>query len=237
MEMKIGPKPFVVAELSGNHKGSLETAKEMILRARHCGCDAVKIQTYEPEDLLDPQNNHLYNECRIPRDWYPALYVQADTWGIPLFSSVFAPWAIDFLRAFRCPAFKLASPESTRLPYKSYWNLRDEIKSYDLPLWLSSGQSDWTDMQRLSADVMLYCIAGYPATFADSDLSFFRGVNSAYYKYGFSDHTSDIKASVAMIGAGARIIEKHFKLDNNCVDAAFSLDPTQMKLLCDIAHR
>jgi sialic acid synthase SpsE len=80
---------------------------------------------------------------------------------------------------------------------------------------------------------LLYCVAGYPAQITDSDIEYLRD----YPAEGFSDHSNDIKTPLAMIGAGARVIEKHFKLDNNCVDAAFSLDPVQMKLLCDIAHR
>src|SRR5690242_14360356 len=112
--MEIGSKPFIIAELSGNHGGSLYKAINMIEAAKNAGCDAVKIQTYKAEDLCDPANNEIYEKSRIPLDWYPMLFETAKRYSIPLFSSVFALWAIEFLEQFDCPAYKIASPESTR---------------------------------------------------------------------------------------------------------------------------
>src|SRR5512139_3982 len=114
--MEIGSRPFICAEMSGNHNGDLYTALHMIEAAKDCGCDAVKIQLYKPEDLHDPDNNAIYEKYQIPRDWLFYLFEKARDCKIPLFSSVFAPWAIEALKHNNCPAYKLASPESTRLP-------------------------------------------------------------------------------------------------------------------------
>src|SRR6185312_5875908 len=126
--MKIGDKPFIISELSGNHNGDLVKAKELIVAAAQCGCDSVKIQTYKPEDLCDPANNEIYEKSKIPLSWYPALFATAKENNIPLFSSVFAPWAIEFLEQFDCPTYKIASPESTRLEQVVYMKLASEIK-------------------------------------------------------------------------------------------------------------
>jgi N-acetylneuraminate synthase len=236
--MEIGPKPFIIAEMSGNHGGNLLNAEALIEAAAKCGCDAIKVQTYKPADMLDPANNSLYGECKIPLDWFPLLFARAAAFNIPLFSSVFAPWAIDFLEQFDCPAYKLASPESTRLPQGTYGQLAEKIRATGKTFMASSGVKDMDQIHALRPDVLMYCVSGYPAKVTDGDAAYVSVMSAGYpLTAGFSDHSDDIKTPLAMIAAGARVIEKHFKLDNNCVDAAFSLDPTQMKLLCDIAHK
>lgn len=227
--MKIGDKPFIVAEMSGNHSGYRSNAFTLIFRARQAGCDAIKIQLYEPDDLCDPENNHIYEKCRIPQEWLPALFEYADAWEIPLFASVFAPWAVEELEKYNCPAYKIASPESTRLP--AYEDLVTAIEQTGKLFIASSGANDMPFVQSLNPDIILYCVAGYPAKIDWNDLVFMRECAD-----GFSDHTAGLMAPLAMIQAGAKIIEKHFKLDDNCIDAAFSLNPEQMKTLCDIAH-
>jgi N-acetylneuraminate synthase len=231
--MEIGPKPFVIGELSGNHSGELNKMLNLIINAALAGCDAIKFQLYKPDDMGDPTNDHLYEECRVPVKWLPQMFSVAEDHGTPLFASVFAPWAIEELENHDCPAYKLASPESTRLPRGTYEQLINRIKQTGKPSIASTGGGDRVSIRSLKPDYLLYCVSGYPATVTDEDIAFMRGFNFD----GFSDHSGDIKTPLAMIAAGARIIEKHFKLDNNCVDAAFSLDPIQMKLLCDIAHR
>lgn len=219
---------FVIAEISANHSGNLDKAKELILAAQRCGCDAVKLQTYNPEDMHDAANNHIYEKCANPLDWYSVLFDKAKRLGIPLFSSVFAPWAVQFLEQFDPFAYKLASPESTRLP--DYIPLVAAIYKTDKQFFVSAGQKDMAWAWSLDADVTFYCKKGYPATITDSDLIFMETVGE-----GFSDHTADVRSSLAMIKAGASYLEKHFKLDDDCIDAAFSLNPSQMQLLCRLA--
>jgi len=233
--MEIGSKPFIIAEMSGNAAGDISKALKMIEVAKECGCDAIKIQTYKPEDMQDPDNNALYEKYQIPESWFEHLFLAAKNIRIPLFSSVFAPWAVSFLEKFNCPAYKIASPESTRLSEQEYWNIAVAIRRTHKTFIASSGRKDMNQIGNL-APVIMYCVAGYPAQIADSDFEYFARLPATKTK-GFSDHTADIQASLAMIAAGARLIEKHFKLDDNCVDAAFSLNPYQMELLCRIAHR
>src|SRR5512139_4208354 len=109
--MEIGSRPFIISEISGNHNGDLATALALISAASDAGCDAVKIQLYKPEDLHDPDNNAIYEKYQIPTDWLPQLFGMAEDCGIQLFSSVFAPWAVEALEHNNCPAYKIASPE------------------------------------------------------------------------------------------------------------------------------
>jgi len=237
--MKIGSKPFIIAEMSGNHGGDLVKAKELIVAAAQCGCDAVKIQTYKPEDLCDPENNEIYEKSKIPLSWYPALFATAKENNIPLFSSVFAPWAIEFLVRFDCPAYKIASPESTRLSEETYFQLAATISKTKKPFFASTGWDDNEFIASLFPDVLFFCVAGYPAKITDTDklrLLELRRQREPK-KTGFSDHSAGIKESLAMLRMGADLIEKHFKLDDDCIDAAFSLNPSQMETLCRIAHR
>ena len=231
-KIQIGDKPFIIAEMSGNHGGSLLRALELIFSAKNAGCDAIKIQLYEPEDLCDPANKELYEKCKTPREWVPHLFNAAKAVGIPIFSSVFAVWAVDFLEQFNCPAYKIASPESTRLQDDTYRRLAARARKQGTPLFVSTGRKDRNFIRSLSPDYLLYCIPGYPAAVTDEEISFF----TEHHFTAFSDHTADIKSPLAMIAAGARVIEKHFKLDDNCVDATFSLNPQQMETLCRIAH-
>ena len=219
----------IIAEISGNHGGDLGKAKELIIAAARAGCDLVKVQTYRPEDMNDPANNHLYQKYRIPEDWYAALFDTAFRFGIPLFSSVFAPWAVDFLEQFDCPIYKIASPESTQLNAIIYRKLAEMIHQRKAQLWASSGLKDYEEMLELvDPDVMFYCKKGYPAADLNEDELMFIHDNAS----GLSDHTVGWFDAVAAMGAGATHIEKHFKLDNDCLDWEFSLNPEQMRRLC-----
>ncbi len=225
----------ILAEISGNHNGDLAKAKELIRSAAKAGCDAVKFQLYKPEDLCDPANNHIYEKYQVPVDWLQDLFATAAHVEIKLFASIFAPWAVEALEPFKPFAYKIASPESTRLP--AYSDLIDAIKATGKRLIASSGRNDMNMVHALCPDVLLYCVAGYPATVTDDDIEYFR-TNAPLQRThrGFSDHSNDLKTPLAMIAAGAAYIEKHFKIEENCIDAAFSFNPEQMKLLCGIAH-
>lgn len=227
---------FIVAEISGNHNGSLERAKQHIYMAAMSGCDAVKIQTYEPAELCDPDNNDIYEKSKIPIDWFPELFRSAKRNNIPLFSSVFSVRAVEFLEAFNCPYYKIASPESTRLPEHTYRELARTIHHTGKMFLASSGKQDMDFVRSLHPHVLFYCKAGYPAIIHDDDLEYMALMRTwPECAIGFSDHTDNLKSPLAMIGAGARYIEKHFKLDDNCLDASFSFDPEQMAKLCRVA--
>src|SRR5689334_14925524 len=142
---------FIIAELSGNHGGDLAKCKELIRAAQKSGCDAAKIQCYRPEDL-DAENVALYTKLQIPQDWYPELFDLADLVGIPLFASVFAPWAISFLEQYKPPYYKIASPESTRLTRDTYLDLALYIHQTGKPLWASAGTRDMDFIWQLKPD-------------------------------------------------------------------------------------
>lgn len=221
----------IIAEISGNHGGSLDQAINLIGAAKDCGCDAVKIQMYFPEEMPDQENRSLYETYRIKPEWLDPLFMAAAVAQIEIFASVFSPSAIMQLERLRCPAYKIASPESTRLSIERYVAIVKTIRTTKARFIASSGKQDWNFIQGLKPDRTFYCKAGYPATIDNSDFEMIP------YSDGFSDHTVGIRDSIAMMGAGAWEIEKHFKLDDNCIDAAFSINPTEMKLLCDIAHQ
>lgn len=227
---------MIIAEISGNHDGDPAKAKELIRAAAKTGCDAVKFQLYKPEDMHDPANDHIYKKYQVPVDWLAGLFEVAESAGTKLFASIFAPWAVDALKPFNPFAYKIASPESTRLPEIEYMRLGSLIRGTGKTFIASAGRRDMQMVNALCPDVLLYCVAGYPATVTDDDIEYLLTVPEIRTKRGFSDHSSDIKTPLAMIAAGAQVIEKHFKIDESCIDAAFSLNPQQMKLLCDIAH-
>jgi sialic acid synthase SpsE len=222
----------IIAEISGNHGGDLSKACDLIIAAARCGCDAVKFQLYVPEDLNDPANNDDYEKYHVPEAWLENMFQEAGLAGVPLFASVFAPWAVEALEPFAPFAYKIASPESTRLPEQTYRELAAAIRRTSAKLFVSTGFAALAVMAARDPDVLFYCVAGYPAIIEERHLQLMRRLRG-----GFSDHSAGVEWPLAMIAAGATHIEKHFKLDDDCVDAAFSLDPEQMKLLCDLTHR
>jgi N-acetylneuraminate synthase len=222
---------IVIGEISGNHSGDLNKAKELIVAAKYSGCDMVKFQAYKPEDM--PDDGGDYEKLAVPLDWYGPMFETARNVHVPLFASVFSHRAIADLLPYKPLAYKIASPESTRLSFDTYQRIAVWIKSTGAKFFVSTGARDLPMMRDFGADVLFYCVAGYPALIGDEDIAFM----AAEEVQGFSDHTVGIGASLAMIAAGARYIEKHFKVDEDCVDAVLSLSPRQMQTLCRLAHR
>ena len=221
---------FIIAELSNNFGGDLRKAQDMIRAAAKCKCDAVKFQLYRPDDLpdYDPKVNFA-----IPEDWIPQLFAVAYEAEIPLFASVFESWAVDALRPYQPIAYKIASPESTLLNRRVYESIARAVHAEHISkLFVSTGKSQMEWAHSLTPDLIFYCKKGYPAVLEESDLDAMELI-----RQGFSDHTVGIIGTLAMVQAGATYIEKHFKLDDNCVDAAFSLNPRQMQSLCRKASK
>ncbi len=223
----------IVAEISGNHGGELSKALAMINLAANCGCDYVKFQYYQVEDMPDRDtggNRAMYEKLQVPKSWLPQMFDYARGDGVGLFASVFSVRAVRELLQYDVPYIKIASPESTGLDYKVIRDIVAEVPD-DVQVIYSSR----TQLHQKT----LYCPFGHPPTITHKDFKAFREGNF----YGFSDHTPGIRTPLAFIRAGARMIEKHFKLeydalknDNPSVDAAFSADPFTMKTLCRLAH-
>ena len=250
-----GYKPFIIAEVSANHGGSIQRAKETILAAKNSGADAVKIQTYTPDTMtLDSNKNdflindglwkgynlyQLYQEAHTPFEWHKELFDFSNSQGILLFSTPFDETAVDLLCSLDVPAFKIASFEITDLPLIEY------VASKGKPLFMSTGMSDLNEIGEAleccykngNRDILLFhCISNYPADLRTSHIGDMSYIHKHFkVEVGLSDHTTSNLASVLAVARGASAIEKHFKLDEkDCgPDTSFSILPDQLKSLCD----
>ena len=251
-----GSRPLVVAELSANHRHDLTTAIESIRAAAECGADAVKFQHFTP-DALTVRGNHedlrvakgglwserhlfdLYEDAAMPWSWTETLSRVADEVGIWWFSSPFDREAVDFLVDQGTAALKIASFELVDLP------LIRHAASTGLPLVMSTGMasvdeiSSAVEVARSEGNnevVLLRCNSSYPALPDELDL---RAIPDMKYRWnlpvGLSDHTLSVTSSIVATSLGACMIEKHFTLDRGLggPDAAFSLEPTQLRQLVD----
>ncbi len=240
-------KTFIVAELSANHGGSIEVAKESIEAAKEAGADAVKLQTYTADTLtLDSDKEDfiikggtlwdgkklydLYKEASLPWEWHEELFAYARSMGVDIFSSPFDKTAVDFLERLEPSAYKIASFEITDYELIRY------AASKGRPIIISTGIAticeiqDAVDICRSEGNddiVLLKCTSAYPAPPQEANLRTIANLAETFgVVSGFSDHTTGITAPVAAVALGARVIEKHFILDKSIdsPDAGFSLD-------------
>jgi pseudaminic acid synthase len=247
--------PYVIAELSANHNGKLETALRIIEQAKKAGADAVKLQTYTPDTITLPSDGEdfkiygglwdgrtlydLYEEAHMPWDWHRPLFDHANKLGITLFSSPFDRTAIDLLEDLNAPAYKIASFEAIDLHLIKY------AASTGKPMIISTGMADAEEIQEAidaaraggcQELAVLHCVSGYPAPAEDYNL---RTLTDMIQRFGLvtglSDHTLDNTTAITSVALGAAIIEKHFTLDRNGggPDDSFSLEPQDLKALCD----
>ena len=238
---------FIIAELSANHNGSLDTAIETIRAAKRAGADAIKLQTYtadtltinsQKEDFIinngsiwDGKNFYeLYQQAYTPWEWHPTLFEVAAQEGLICFSSPFDATAVDFLETLEVPAYKIASFEITDIPLISY------TASKGKPMILSTGIATQEDIklaletirkQGNDQIILLKCTSSYPAPLEEANLIMIQDFQEKYgVLSGLSDHTLGITAPVVATCLGAKVIEKHFILDRSIggPDASFSLD-------------
>jgi pseudaminic acid synthase len=253
---RIGSKflPYVIAEMSANHNGKLETAIRIIDEAKNAGADAVKLQTYRADTItLDCDSDEfqihcglwrgrtlyeLYKEAHMPWDWHKPLFDYARRIGMTLFSTPFDSTAVDLLEELNAPAYKVASFEAVDLPLIRY------IASTGKPMIISTGMADAEeiaeaiDAARIGGCkelAILHCVSGYPAPAEDYNLRTITDMIDCFgLVTGLSDHTLDNTTAIASVAMGASIIEKHFTLDRNGggPDDSFSLEPTELAALC-----
>ncbi|MBU6149353.1 MAG: pseudaminic acid synthase [Verrucomicrobia bacterium] len=255
--LKLGKKnrpPFVIAEISANHNGSLERALETITVAKKCGADAVKIQTYTADtmtidcDLSDfiikgglwggYKLYELYKWAQTPYEWHKTLFDHAKNEDITLFSTPFDVTAVNLLESLNAPAYKIASFELTDHPLIQY------VAKTGKPIILSTGMAKEQEIEEAVTAardsgckelILLHCISSYPTSINKAHL---RQIPTLAKKFnlpiGLSDHTLGITASVAAVALGACVIEKHFTLSraDKGPDSDFSLEPTELTTLC-----
>ena len=246
--------PYVIAELSANHNGSLETALRIVTEAARAGADAIKIQTYTADTitlnsdgpdfrieggLWDGETLYkLYERAHMPWEWHKPLFEAAKKAGIPMFSSPFDTTAVDLLEDLNAPAYKIASFEAIDLPLIRY------VAGTGKPMIISTGMADAEEIEEAIAAAkdggcrelaILHCVSGYPAPAEDYNL---RTIPDMIQRFGLvtglSDHTLDNSTAIASVALGASIIEKHFTLDRNGggPDDSFSLEPDELMALC-----
>jgi pseudaminic acid synthase len=257
-------RPFVIAEMSGNHMGSLERALKIVEEVSNSGAQAIKLQTYtantmtidvnEREFFIDDEDSiwngrslySLYDEAHTPWEWHAEIFEYARSLGLIPFSTPFDATAVDFLEDLGVGLYKIASFENTDL------ELIEKVSSTGKPVIISTGMasvSEISEAVHVARDagcrdlIILKCTSSYPASPDDANLLTIPHLRDLFKcQVGLSDHTLGIGVSLAAIAHGATVIEKHITLDRHdgAVDSLFSMEPKELKQLVqesDIVRR
>ncbi len=246
-------EPYVIAELSANHSGSLDIALKSIEEAKKHGADAIKIQTYTADSMtLDCNKDDffikegtwkgyklydLYKKASTPYSWHKYLFEFAREIGITIFSTPFDEGAVDLLEDLQVPAFKIASFEIIDLPLIKY------VASKGKPILISTGMASLEEISDAikvakkygNGEILLFhCVSNYPAATSDANIKMIKVLKEKFkVEVGLSDHTLNNTAALAAVSLGAVAIEKHFILNKNQdgPDSSFSIDPEQLRSL------
>lgn len=254
-------RPFIIAEMSGNHNQSLDRALALVAAAAAAGAHALKLQTYTPDTITfngqsdeffirdnqslwaDKNLYSLYKEAYTPWEWHGPIFERARQHGMVAFSSPFDPTAVDFLESLAVPLYKIASFENTD------HILLKKVAQTGKPVIMSTGVAtvaDLTESVQVLRDhgcrdlILLKCTSTYPATPESTNLLTIPHMSALFnVPVGLSDHTMGTGAAVAATALGAVVIEKHFTLRraDGGVDSAFSLEPEELKSLVDESER
>ena len=262
MEFQIGShwigknhKPFIIAEMSGNHNQSLERALSIVEAAAKAGADALKLQTYtadtmtldihDAEFFIEDENSlwkgnslyKLYQEAYTPWEWHKPIFDRCAELGMLAFSTPFDESAVDFLESLNVPAYKIASFENTDI------QLIRKVAATGKPMIISTGMASIAEIDESVREarlagctnlVLLKCTSTYPATPSNTNIITLPHMEKLFNcLVGMSDHTMGVGVSVASVALGATVIEKHFTLRraDGGVDSAFSLEPEELQSL------
>lgn len=250
-EISENHKPYVIAEISANHNGSIERAKQSIEMAAKAGVDAIKIQTYNADTMtIDCDSDDfivkgglwngyklydLYNEAQTPYDWHKELFDFASKVGVTLFSTPFDESAVDLLESLKTPAYKIASFELTDLPLISY------VAKLKKPMLMSTGMASQDEISEAlecarsagcNSLLLFHCISSYPAPIEQANLRSIQKLKREFgITVGLSDHTIGNVAATTAVALGASAIEKHFTISRSDKgpDSEFSIEPDELK--------
>lgn len=254
-------RPFVIAEMSGNHNQSLERALAIVDAAAKANVDALKLQTYTADTMTldieegeffisDPKSlwrgtslYRLYQQAYTPWEWHKPIFDRAKALGLMAFSTPFDETAVDFLEELDVPCYKIASFENTDIP------LIRKVAATGKPLFLSIGMATVAELDetvRTAREhgcrdlILLKCTSTYPASAENTNILTIPHMRDLFQcEVGLSDHTMGIGVAVASVALGATVIEKHFTLsrDDGGVDSAFSMEPAEMAALVSETER
>ena len=254
-------RPYLIAEMSGNHNQSLERALEIVDAAAAHGADAIKLQTYTADTMTlnvrmpgfvidDPKSlwagrqlYELYQEAHTPWEWHRPIMERAAAHGVHCFSTPFDDSAVDFLESLDVPAYKIASFENTDLP------LIRRVAATGKPMIISTGMASAGEIEEAVQTarqagcrdlILLKCTSSYPATAENTNITTIPHMRALFgCEVGLSDHTMGCGVAVAATALGATVIEKHFTLRraDGGVDSAFSMEPLELKQLRDETER
>jgi len=248
-------KPFIVAEISANHKNSLKNTFKLIKAAAKAKVDAVKFQTFNLDDMTLKINkkeflikkkfktknwnnrtlHSIYKEAQFPFEWHKKVFKEAKRLGLVVFSSVFDEKSLFFLEKLNVPMYKIASLESLHFP------LIEKVAKTKKPIIISTGTLSMNEIKRLiqflkkikcKKFIILHCVTEYPANYRNVNLKTITYLKKFNCLVGYSDHTKGIGVSISSINYGACLIEKHFMLTNKkSLDSEFSSDHLEMEKL------
>jgi pseudaminic acid synthase len=248
-------KPFIIAEMSGNHNQSLERALEIVAAVAKSGAHALKLQTYTPDTMtidLDEREFHisdpnslwagtslykLYGQAYTPWEWHKPIFDRARELGIIAFSTPFDDTAVDFLESLDVPCYKIASFENTDLP------LIRRVAATGKPLIISAGMANVAELDETVRSareagckdlILLKCTSTYPASAENTNILTIPHMRALFdCEVGLSDHTMGVGVSVASVALGTTVVEKHFTLNraDGGVDSTFSMEPAEMAQL------
>lgn len=246
-----GYPTYIIAEMSANHAGDLEYAKQIIKEAKACGADCIKIQTYTPDTMTIDCNNkyfqieegtwkgenlyHLYEKAYTPWEWQKELKEEANRVGLDFFSTPFDKTSVDFLESIDCEFYKIASFELIDIPLIKY------IASKGKPIIISTGMGSLEEIHEAVAAIknegnkdiiLLKCSSAYPAVTSDMNLKTITNMKEIFHiPVGLSDHSMGSVGAITAVALGANVIEKHFCLSRKIKnpDSSFSMEPEEFK--------
>ena len=238
--------PFIIAEISANHCGSLNAAHALIDHAHDAGANAIKLQTYKPENMVSHPDYllmdgpwagrkliDLYREAQTPWEWHQELFDHAIGLRMTAFSTAYDREAVDFLETIDyCPMYKIASFEANDLDLIRYVALRGK------PMIVSTGMASFREIQNIARIAewsrvkltLMKCTSSYPAKPSDINLTTIRDMARYFHcDIGLSDHTLGSAVACAAVAMGATVFEKHLTLSRSFMspDSGFSTEPDE----------